>query len=151
METVKGFKDYTGIDALKRDIIKGVIAKNFKLYGFELAETPVIEYEEFVKQGNEQDEAISDIFKLQDKGKRNLALRYEFTFQLKRLAQNKKLPYKRYQIGEVFRDETKEMAIRALEILNPENLKYEVLLTKEDEIGFENIKKVEQWIYSGTK
>jgi len=32
-------------------------------------------------------------------------LRYEFTFQLKRIAQNKKLPYKRFQIGPVFRDE----------------------------------------------
>ncbi|PIN94878.1 hypothetical protein COU53_01845 [Candidatus Pacearchaeota archaeon CG10_big_fil_rev_8_21_14_0_10_30_48] len=32
-------------------------------------------------------------------------MRYEFTFQLKRLARNKKLPYKRYQIGPVFRDE----------------------------------------------
>jgi len=70
-------------------------------------ETPIIEYEDFVKQGNEnsEDEAVSDIFKLQDKGKRKLALRYEFTFQLKRLAENKKLPFKRYQIGEVFRDE----------------------------------------------
>jgi len=34
-----------------------------------------------------------------------LALRYEFTFQLKRISLNKKLPYKRYQIGNVFRDE----------------------------------------------
>ena len=48
---------------------------------------------------------MSDIFKLQDKGKRRLALRYEFTFQLKRILKNKKLPFKRYQIGEVFRDE----------------------------------------------
>jgi len=32
-------------------------------------------------------------------------LRYEFKFQLKRLMKNKKLPYKRYQIGPVFRDE----------------------------------------------
>ncbi len=54
---------------------------------------------------NKQDEAVSDIFKLKDRGERDLALRYEFTFQLKRLMQNKKLPYKRYQIGEVFRDE----------------------------------------------
>jgi hypothetical protein len=53
--------------------------------------------------------------------------------------------------GEVFRDETKEMAIRALENLNPDNLKYEVLLTKEDEIGFENIQKAKQWIYGGIK
>ena len=58
-----------------------------------------------MKGENKNDEAVSDIFKLKDKGKRNLALRYEFTFQLKRLMQNRKLPYKRYQIGEVFRDE----------------------------------------------
>ena len=105
METVKGFNDVSGEEALKRERIKEIIVGTFKLYGFEPAETPVIEYEEFVKEGNQSDEAVSDIFKLQDKGKRNLALRYEFTFQLKRIARNKKLPYKRYQIGEVFRDE----------------------------------------------
>jgi hypothetical protein len=49
--------------------------------------------------------------------------------------------------GEIFRDETKEMAIRRLEHLNPDRLKYVVLLTEEDEIGFENIQKVKQWIY----
>ena len=65
----------------------------------------VIEYEEFVKGENSEDQAISDIFKFKDKGKRKLALRYEFTFQLKRLMNNKKLPYKRFQIGPVFRDE----------------------------------------------
>jgi histidyl-tRNA synthetase len=32
-------------------------------------------------------------------------VRYEFTFQLKRIANKQKLPYKRYQIGYVFRDE----------------------------------------------
>jgi len=104
-DTVKGFRDYTGEEARKRQRIKGIIAGIFQKYGFEVAETPVLEYEEFVKSGNEPSEVISDIFKLQDKGKRNLALRYEFTFQLKRIAQNKKLPYRRYQIGEVFRDE----------------------------------------------
>ncbi len=104
-ENVKGFKDYIGKEALKKESIKEIIVRNFKNYGFEPAETPIIEYEEFVKSGNEQDEAISDIYKLEDKGKRKLALRYEFTFQLRRLTKNKKLPYKRYQIGEVFRDE----------------------------------------------
>ncbi len=104
-ETVKGFNDYTGEEAVKRAEIKKIIAETFENYGFEPAETPVIEYEDFVRGNNQQDEVISDIFKLQDKGKRKLALRYEFTFQLKRLMQNKKLPYKRYQIGPVFRDE----------------------------------------------
>ncbi len=105
METIKGFSDYTGEDAVKRAEIKKIIVETFENYGFEPAETPVIEYEDFVRGNNQQDEVISDIFKLQDKGKRKLALRYEFTFQLKRLMKNKKLPYKRYQIGPVFRDE----------------------------------------------
>ncbi len=105
MELVKGMKEYTGEEAEKRQRLKGILAETFKKYGFELAETPILEYEEFVKGENNSDEAISDIFKLKDKGKRNLALRYEFTFQLKRLMKNRKLPYKRFQIGEVFRDE----------------------------------------------
>lgn len=104
-DIVKGFKDFTGEEALKREKIKEILVKTFKNYGFEPAETPVIEYEGFVKGDNQNDEAISDIFKLKDKGERALALRYELTFQLKRIALNKKLPYKRYQIGEVFRDE----------------------------------------------
>jgi len=104
-ETIKGFNDYTGEEALKRAVVKRIIEDTFLIYGFEPTETPIIEYEEFVKSGNEEDEAVSDVFKLQDKGKRKLALRYEFTFQLKRIAKNKKLPYKRYQIGPVFRDE----------------------------------------------
>ena len=105
METVKGFKDYTGEEARKRAEIRKILVDTFEKYGFEPAETPIIEYKEFVQGENKQDEAVSDIFKLKDRGERDLALRYEFTFQLKRLMQNKKLPYKRYQIGEVFRDE----------------------------------------------
>lgn len=104
-ETVKGFKDFSGEESEKRKIIKDIISKTFGKYNFEKIETPIVEYEEFVKGDNTQDEVISDIFRLTDKGKRKLALRYEFTFQLKRLAKNKKLPFKRYQIGPVFRDE----------------------------------------------
>lgn len=104
-ELVKGFKDYSGKEAVKRAEIRKIIVETFEKYGFEPAETPIIEYEDFVKGENKEDEAVSDIFKLRDKGKRKLGLRYEFTFQLKRLMKNKKLPYKRYQVGEVFRDE----------------------------------------------
>ncbi len=105
MEPVKGFRDFSGEEARKRAEIRKIIVETFEKYGYEPAETPIIEQEEFVKGNNANDEAISDIFKLKDKGNRALALRYEFTFQLKRLMNNKKLPYKRYQIGEVFRDE----------------------------------------------
>jgi len=104
-ELVKGFKDYSGDEAEKRANIRKIIISNFEKYGFRPAETPIVEYESFVKGDNEKDEAVSDIFRLKDKGKRKLGLRYEFTFQLKRLMKNQKLPYKRYQIGPVFRDE----------------------------------------------
>ncbi|MFH1311366.1 MAG: HisS family protein [Nanoarchaeota archaeon] len=102
---VKGFRDFSGKEAIKLAELKKIIVGTFDKYGFEPAETPIVEYEEFVKGENKQDEAVSDIFKLEDRGKRKLALRYEFTFQLKRLMKNKKIPYKRYQIGPVFRDE----------------------------------------------
>jgi histidyl-tRNA synthetase len=114
METVKGFRDYIGEDALKREKIKEILVKNFKLFGFNPEETPVIEQEEFVRGENANDEAVSDVFKLRDKGDRNLALRYEFTFQLKRTSLNKKLPYKRYQIdivGSNIKDEAEILAL----------------------------------------
>ncbi|MBU2612210.1 MAG: ATP phosphoribosyltransferase regulatory subunit [Nanoarchaeota archaeon] len=105
METVKGFRDKIGKDAEKAAFIREVARQTFERYNFFEVETPIIEYEEFVKGENQNDEAVSDIFKLNDKGGRNLALRYEFTFQLKRIAKNQKLPFKRFQIGPVFRDE----------------------------------------------
>ncbi len=105
MKTVKGFRDFTGKEAEKIERIRKIIVKTFEEFGFEPALTPIIEEEKFVRGDNTDDEAVSDIFKLKDRGKRNLALRYEFTFQLKRLMKNKKLPWKRYQFGPVFRDE----------------------------------------------
>ena len=105
MKTAKGFHDITGEEALKREKIREILINNFRLYGFEPAETPIIEYEEFVKGDNTNDEAVSNIFKLSDRGKRKLALKYELTYPLKRISKGKKLPYKRYEIGQVFRDE----------------------------------------------
>ena len=102
---VKGFNDFLGEEAQKREKITEVIKKHFALHGFEPAQTPIIEREEFVVGENSSDDAVRDIYRLKDRGNRKLALRYEFTFQLKRIARNQKLPFKRYQIGPVFRDE----------------------------------------------
>ncbi len=49
--------------------------------------------------------------------------------------------------AEPFRDEVKEKAIKEIEGLNPDRLEYEILITDEDEIGFENINKVREAIY----
>ncbi len=110
VDTVKGFQDYLPPESLKRDAVRKIIEKNFKLHGFVPLETPIIEFDELMKGENinEQDEAVSERFKLNDRAGRNLGLRYEFTFQLSRIFKqnpNIKLPFRRYQIGEVFRDE----------------------------------------------
>ena len=49
--------------------------------------------------------------------------------------------------AEPYRDEAKEKVIREIEGLNPERLKYEILLTAKEEIGLENINKVKEIIY----
>ena len=110
--TVKGFQDFLPPVSLKRAKVKEVIEKWFRLYGFSPWETPVVEYDELMRPdtlpSEGVDEAVSERFRLQDRGGRNLGLRYEFTFQLARILKenpNMKLPVKRYQIGEVFRDE----------------------------------------------
>jgi histidyl-tRNA synthetase len=101
---VKGFNEFVGVEAARRAEIRKIILRNFELYGFEPTESPTVEFEEFVgKDANE--DTISEIFRLEDRGKRKLALKYESTFQLKRLARNQKLPFKRYTIAQVFRDE----------------------------------------------
>ncbi len=87
-----------------------IIEKWFQRYGFVPIETPVVEFDELMRPDNleQMDEAVSDRFRLKDRAGRNLGLRYEFTFQLARILKqnpNMKLPFKRYQIGPVFRDE----------------------------------------------
>ena len=109
---VKGFKDYLPPESLKRKQVEKVIEKYFKLYGFLPVETPIIEFDELMKSdtlpSESEDEAVSDRFRLKDRAGRNLGLRYEFTFQLSRILKqnpNLKFPFRRYQIGPVFRDE----------------------------------------------
>jgi len=112
IDTVKGFQDFLPLESLKRDKVRKIVEKYFKLYGFVPVETPMIEFDELMKPSDlpaeQEDGAVSDRFRLKDRGGRNLGLRYEFTFQLSRIFKqnpNIKLPFRRYQIGEIFRDE----------------------------------------------
>ena len=50
-----------------------------------------------------------------------------------------------------FIDEAKEKAIKEIQGLNPDRLKYEILITDKPEIGFENINKVKEEIYEYRK
>ena len=112
IDTVKGFQDFLPPESLKREAIVETIKRIYRLYGFVPIETPLIEFDELMKPeslpNEQEDEAVSDRFRLKDKGGRNLGIRYEFTFQLSRILKqnpNMKLPLKRYQIGPILRDE----------------------------------------------
>ncbi|OIO63196.1 histidine--tRNA ligase [Candidatus Woesearchaeota archaeon CG_4_10_14_0_2_um_filter_33_10] len=102
----KGVKDWYGKDAILRNEIKDALKRVFERYGYNPIETPMIERAETVKfKGGE--EIQKEIFTLKDQGKRELALRFDQTLPLARfVASNKdvKFPFKRYVIGEVFRD-----------------------------------------------
>lgn len=109
-DLVKGFQDFLPPESLRRKEIVKIIEKYFNLYGFLPVETPLVEFDELMRQDSlkEEDQAVSDRFRLKDRAGRNLGLRYEFTFQLSRILKqnpNIKMPFKRYQIGPVFRDE----------------------------------------------
>lgn len=110
VDTVKGFQDFLPPLSLKRRAVRAVIEEHYRRYGFVPIETPVVEFDELMRSDALQgeDEAVSDRFRLKDRGGRNLGLRYEFTFQLARIFKQHptlKLPFRRYQIGENFRDE----------------------------------------------
>lgn len=110
-ETVKGIPEYLPPESQKFEQIKKTLQRTYELYGFLPLKTPTLEFEELMRPDNltgEEDEAVSDRYRLVDKGARKLGLRYEFTFQLARIFKqhpNIKLPLRRYQIGSNFRDE----------------------------------------------
>ncbi len=108
MELAKGVKDEGLKESLLREEILSVIKKYFQRYGFNQLNTPIIEREETLTSkyaGGE--EILKEIYTLKDQGERKLALRYDLTVPLVRyinMNPNIKLPFKRYQIGRVFRD-----------------------------------------------
>lgn len=107
-ETLKGTKDFLPEDMIKLNEILEVLKKNFERYGFSPFDTPLIEYiETLTNKYDEDSEIVQEIFKVTDRGDRNLGLRYDLTIPLCRyIASQKqiKLPFKRYAIGKVFRD-----------------------------------------------
>jgi len=106
LQTVRGMRDLVGQDALIQETIEEVFKKVFASYGYLPLYTPAVESFDLFKVKGAAGEAIKDeIYYFKDKGERELALRFEFTASLARVAatQQLKMPFKRYQIGEVYR------------------------------------------------
>ena len=110
LEPARGTRDFPPSEKIIRDKVISQIKEIFEIYGFSPLETPTFEKLEILEAkfgAGENSDAISEIYRFKDQGNRELGLRYEFTFALARfVGQNPqlKLPFKRYQIGTVFRD-----------------------------------------------
>lgn len=106
----KGFRDFPPEEKILRDRVISVIKEAFEIYGFSPLETPTVERKEVLTAkfgAGEDSDIVGELYSFKDQGDRELGLRYELTFALARfMAQNPqtKLPFKRYQIGSVFRD-----------------------------------------------
>ncbi|PJC01203.1 MAG: histidine--tRNA ligase [Candidatus Huberarchaeum crystalense] len=108
LQQLKGTPEYLPEEQIVREKIIDILKKNFKIYGFKPIETSILEYYNVAANkyaGGE--EILKEIYNLKDQGARELCLRYELTFKLAKLFglnPNLRLPFKRYEIGKVFRD-----------------------------------------------
>jgi histidyl-tRNA synthetase len=106
MQLLKGFRDFVGPDARKRNWLISIIRTVFERYGFEPLETPALEYEALL-MGKYGAEAEKLIYRFVDNGGRHVAMRYDQTVPMARVIaehQNEiAFPYKRYQIQPVWR------------------------------------------------
>lgn len=110
LQTAKGVGDIAPSPKMLQNKVMGIIQRVFETYGFQPLETPLLErYETLAAKfaAGEDSDALKEIFKLKDQGKRNLGLRFDLTVPLARYVAtnpNLKMPFKRYEIGPVFRD-----------------------------------------------
>ncbi|MFH1212221.1 MAG: ATP phosphoribosyltransferase regulatory subunit, partial [Candidatus Woesearchaeota archaeon] len=110
LANVKGTRDFPPEEKILRDQIVNTLKEVFELYGFYPLDTPIIEPYELLSAkcgAGEESDAMKETYCFTDQGKRKLGLRFELTLSTARfVAMNPdlKMPFKRYQIGDVFRD-----------------------------------------------
>jgi histidyl-tRNA synthetase len=106
--TLKGFRDYLPKEQIARSRMIREIVGVFELFGFEPLETPALEYQD-VLAGKYGDEGEQLMYRFKDNGQRDVAMRYDLTVPLARVAAQHaaKLsrPFKRYQVAPVWRAE----------------------------------------------
>ena len=114
LQIPKGTRDLAQEEAIVRNKIVSTLKKVFELYGYSPLETPSFErFDILASKYAGGDEILKETFRFKDQGKRELALRYDLTVPMCRFVgmnPNVKMPFKRYQIGDVYRDGPVEKA-----------------------------------------
>lgn len=108
LRNVKGCTDYSPREQFIRNYISDTLKNVFEKYGFKPLKTPILCYYDLLALKYDEDsEILNEVYKVTDQADRNLALRYDLTVPFAKyiaINQNTKLPFKRYEIGEVFRN-----------------------------------------------
>jgi len=109
-ETPKGFRDYFGTEVTERKAMLDAIAGVYHRYGFDPLETSAVETVEALgKFLPDVDRPNEGVFAWQDEDADWLALRYDLTAPLARVAAQYRndlpSPYRRYAMGPVWRNE----------------------------------------------
>ncbi len=108
IKNVKGTFDYLPKEQKMRDYVTRTLSDVFEMFGYLPVVTPTLCYYDVLasKYGGGA-EILKEVYKLSDQGKRDLALRYDLTVpfaKLIALTKDLSMPFKRYEIGKVFRD-----------------------------------------------
>ncbi len=108
LKNLKGTRDYLPAEQQLRNKIKNTLENVFQKYGCRPLETPVLcLFDILASKYAGGTEILKEIYRLQDQGNRELALRYDLTVPFARVIgmnPNLRMPFKRYEIGRVFRD-----------------------------------------------
>ncbi|HEX5430062.1 MAG TPA: histidine--tRNA ligase [Patescibacteria group bacterium] len=105
-QILKGFRDYLPQEQAARRKVMAKISEVFERFGFAPMDTPALEPYDLLKGSIGEDEKL--IYKFEDLGGRQVALRYDLTVPLSRVVAiypELPKPLKRYQIANVFRAE----------------------------------------------
>nr|WP_179886323.1 histidine--tRNA ligase [Bacillus sp. es.036] len=107
-QNVKGTMDYLPEDEQIRRKVRRTLEDTFIQYNCLPLETPILNEQKLMASKYAGgDEILEEMYTLSDRGKRELALRYDLTIPFaKVVAMNPglRMPFKRYEIGKVFRD-----------------------------------------------
>jgi histidyl-tRNA synthetase len=107
-KVLKGFRDFLPPAEIVRRGLTEKIESTFRSFGFVPIDTPALEYAEILL-GKGGGETEKQIFRFQDNGGRDVALRFDLTVPFARYtAQHRAelvFPFKRYHIGKAWRGE----------------------------------------------
>lgn len=108
LKNVKGTFDYLPKEQMLKNKITNTLSKVFTSYGYLPLETSTLCYYDLLASKYAGGaEILKEVYKLEDQGKRSLGLRYDLTVPFAKVIgmnKNISLPFKRYEIGKVYRD-----------------------------------------------